>query len=180
MGFRYVQGGPKQDDQDVREFSSAVELFKGDAARMARYVLGTSAYVDDVVIETFSTVWRKWHSRPGADLTKTWIVTIAFNLARNQLRSEAARRRNEISSGDPGNWNANQAPESPRIERLRQCLAALEKDELEIVLLTYFEAIPRPKVAELLAISEGALSMKLSRIRRKLRHHIERIEEYEK
>jgi RNA polymerase sigma-70 factor (ECF subfamily) len=157
-------------DDEFREF---VDTYKSDAALVTRCILGRSSRVDDVVSLAFSTAWDQWSSRPAEAMRRPWIVAIARNHARNQRRIDISRRRYELAVEDVEIFQPEEFIESPRIALLRDVLMNLTTRELHIVIAVYWVELSHREVGDLLGMRETAVSMQLSRIRKKLRSSIE-------
>lgn len=131
------------------------------------YLTGDRTAAEDLAAETFERAfrtWRRFDPRRGAP--RTWLCSIAHNVAIDWFRSEARRRRREetysrdlevaaeIGDGLPG----------PLEEALRE----LSPAEREVVALRVLLDLDGPSAARILGISQTACSTRLSRALRRL------------
>jgi RNA polymerase sigma-70 factor (ECF subfamily) len=125
----------------------------------------------DLTQEIALKAWSRMSSLSDPRAFRAWLRRITANTARDHLRRSAARRETELemaldiaSADDPERTRE-------RIAELRLMLTALAREDEEIVELLTARAAGAP-VAELASragISEGALKMRMSRARTRLR-----------
>ena len=93
-------------------------------------------------------------------------------------RTNASRLRllthEELGSVLADKFAASAAQVDPRLERLRECLAALKPESREIIERHYFEDEEIGRVADRLGVSESCVYKTLARIRRTLLDCVER------
>ena len=158
-------------------FENFVKEFRLDAARFAISLLGSSPYVDDVVAEAFMTAWKKWEDRPQPELLKSWIFTMTRNQCMNQIRSEKAwRSRDDAYARSRLSSDFADAAVVAQAEKLAQALDNLDDGEFDLVVLVYWDQLSHQEVAKLIGFSAEAVAMRISRLRRKLREVMERVE----
>jgi RNA polymerase sigma-70 factor (ECF subfamily) len=129
----------------------------------------------DLAQEVATRVWTGLASLSDPRAFPAWIRRIAANAARDHLRRLGARRETgleealDMASGDD--------PEriSERIAELRYMLAALSTEDREIVelLTARAEGTPVAELARRMGISDGALKMRMSRARVRLRERLQ-------
>jgi RNA polymerase sigma-70 factor (ECF subfamily) len=128
---------------------------------------------DDLVQATFVEVRRTAHRFRGTSKVKTWILGVAANVARHQLRSERRLRAHQAEYVD----RMASVPAQPddQLER-RQLLARIERaigslphDQQVAFILCDLEQLPGVDVARVLAIPEGTLWRRLHVARKAVR-----------
>lgn len=119
----------------------------------------------DLVQQTFLQLHRARNDfRPDCEL-RPWLMTIAFNLAREQLRR--ARRRPETELDATAETKlAHQPDEQQRFELRRDlslALAQLPSDQQEVVRLHFVEEMSFEEISEKVGASTGAVRVRAHR-----------------
>lgn len=135
---------------------------------------------DDLVQATFLEVRRTASRFRGTSSVKTWILGIAANVARHQLRSERRRRVHQARFVE----RLEAIPDAPdaQVDRRRllaqiaEVLGALPHDQQVAFILCDLEQLPGVDVARALDIPEGTLWRRLHHARKTMRETIERAE----
>lgn len=119
---------------------------------------------DDVLSDVFLTVWRRLDDVPVEP--RAWLLGVARRVLSNQHRAlrrqEAVRERLRahaptFSGSDLGGGD------------LAAALEALSERDRELLLLIAWDGLSPQEAADVLGIRAGALSMRLSRARARLR-----------
>lgn len=127
----------------------------------------------DALADTLLVVWRRLDEVP--DQPVPWCIGVARRCLANQRRGDARRLRlvertatqpSITSSGDPQEWVDRSEPE------LTAALATLSDSELEIVRLWAWERLEPREIALVLDLTANAVSVALSRAKRKLDHQL--------
>ena len=109
------------------------------------------------------------HFRGEARLT-TWLYRIAVNAAHDRRRRASTRAR---TAEGWSRWEINRrAAEEDRAEQLdwlRKAMAALPEDLRDTAALILGKELTHAEAAQVLGISEGTVSWRLSEIRKRLR-----------
>jgi len=123
----------------------------------------------DLLQEILLQLWRSLPAFERRAKPATWVYRVALNTAITFLRRNARRGRVDVSP--EGHVVAGEDGEFRRIENaevLERALATLTSVEKAIVLL-HFEERSYEEIGEILGISGNAVSVKLVRIKNKLR-----------
>jgi RNA polymerase sigma-70 factor (ECF subfamily) len=128
---------------------------------------------DDLVQATFLEVRRIADRFRGGSSVKTWVLGIAANLARHQLRGERRRRDRQARFVE----RIAAVPDRPdeRVDRQRllariaQALTALPHDQQVAFVLCDLEQLPGVEVARALGIPDGTLWRRLHHARKAVR-----------
>lgn len=160
------------------------QVAQGDEAALARFYDGTSRIVfglilrmvgepsvaEEITLEVYMQVWRTAQSYARSRGTVTaWLTTMARSRAIDWIRSGQARDRQrkqdleklpELRDPAPGPELAR--VESERVEAVRLALAALPREQRQVIELSYFDAMSHSEIAERL---EQPLGTVKSRIR---------------
>jgi RNA polymerase sigma-70 factor (ECF subfamily) len=174
------------------DISAFEELFARYKTRMFNYfrrLLKDPAHVEDLFQTLFLRVHRARETyRPQAAFS-TWIYTIARNLARDAVAKNATEERHEARGRSGTAAEAMSLPESMRGEegtpeaalrhketarRLSEAFFSLSPEAREILVLSKYEGLSFPHIAELLGCSVSAAKVRAFRALRALRLALEK------
>jgi RNA polymerase sigma-70 factor (ECF subfamily) len=132
---------------------------------------------DDLVQATFLEVRRIAKRFRGTSSVKTWILGVAANLARHQLRGERRRRAHHASYAErltavPQRPD-EQAERRELLARAAQALAGLSHDLQVTFVLCDLEQVPGVEVARALGVPEGTIWRRLHVARKAVRAAVE-------
>lgn len=133
---------------------------------------------DDLVQTTFLEVRRSAGKFHGTSTVKTWILGIAANVARQQLRTERRRRTRqegfaERLSAVPDQIDV-QVDRQRTLQRIAEALTELPHDQQVAFILCDLEHLPGAEVAKALGIPEGTLWRRLHVARKAVREAVEK------
>lgn len=138
------------------------------------------ALAEDLVQETFLTVWRKaalYSSQRGAP--STWIFTIARNLRIDQLRRQSNKPYEDLDTVEL----ASDAPlgnvlleQQQVVDRVTQALATLPQEQQEVVRLSFIHDLPHAQIAETVGIPLGTVKSRLRLAYQRLRPLLENLQ----
>jgi len=129
---------------------------------------------DDLVQATFLEVRRTAGSFRGGSAVKTWLLGVAANVARHQLRGERRRRVHQAKYLEGLAGAAATTPDAT-IDRRRlmaqiaEALARLPHDQQVAFAMCDLEQLPGVEVARSLGIPEGTLWRRLHHARKAMR-----------
>jgi RNA polymerase sigma-70 factor, ECF subfamily len=127
----------------------------------------------DIAQETFLRLWREWEKGERILNPRAWLLRVARNLAEDYAKSSF--RRN--GTHPPQTMNGVQARGPQPLEslereetfgQLRRELEQLPQADREILTLRYALDYNTGEIADMLAIKESAVHMRLSRARQRL------------
>ncbi len=147
------------------EFSQLVVRNRGRLTAIARsYARGDA---DDLLQEILLQIWRSMGSFEKRASLDTWCYRVALNTAISWQRS-VGRRKLRLPPGDddveqiPGTDDGHDGP-----ELLRRFLQTLSDTDRALILM-YLEDMSGSEMAEIVGIREGALRVRIHRIKRRL------------
>ena len=142
---------------------------------LSRYIF-CSDHVDDVAQDVFFTAYQKLDQFRNESKFSTWLLGIARNKALQFLRSEMRRKKHckryfdiaviEQRLADLGSENVDL--QKARIVALRDCVTGLPNQAKKLIERYYFDRVATSDIAATNDTKEGAIRMKLFRIRKKL------------
>jgi RNA polymerase sigma-70 factor, ECF subfamily len=117
--------------------------------------------------EVTRQVWRALASFGGRSEIDTWAYRVALNTALAWDRS-AKTRANRLGreAGDVSQLAAGASSHYSEAKLLDEFLQSLSKVD-RALMLVYLDGIPNPEAAGILGITEGALRVRLHRLRKK-------------
>lgn len=140
--------------------------------------LGTSdALAEDLVQETFLSVWRKAHlysAQRGA--VSTWIFTIARNLRIDQVRRQSNRPYEDLEAIELASEEPNgsaQLEQNEVVARVSEAITRLSPEQREVVRLSFIQDMPHAQIAETLGIPLGTVKSRLRLAYERLRPLLE-------
>jgi RNA polymerase sigma-70 factor (ECF subfamily) len=139
-------------------------LFLAFAPRIKTYLMLRGASADraeDLAQETLLLVWRRAANfDPGRASLGAWMFTIARNMRIDALRREKSARNYALSIHEPGVDAAtpHTASEAAQTQaRLREAVAELPPEQIEIVRLSFYEDKPQAEIAAQLGLPLGTV-----------------------
>lgn len=102
----------------------------------------------------------------------TWILRIAHNMAISHLRHKI-HDRVPIDYMDESKELNTEDSDNEEIGFLNQAISRLPPEDQEVLHLYYYEGMRLSEIADTLGLSEGTLTVRLHRIRKKLKTLIE-------
>jgi RNA polymerase sigma-70 factor (ECF subfamily) len=159
---------------DERAFTEVVRRHTGRLRTLLHRFVGDSGEADDIVQETFWTVWRKAGSwTPGGPPFGAWLTRIALNRAIDADRRRRARRFFGIEeAGDIADDAASAEDEVTtrgELTAVAKDIRALPPRQRAAILLAAGGERSNLEIANAMGLSEGAVEQLLVRARRTLR-----------
>ena len=156
------------------------QIYREHYASLVRFLyrrIGDQARAEDLAQEAFV---RAIEHRPAKP--RSWLFTVAANLARDEGRRSSVRRRHlslikaeeDARSPEPGPEVALERRET--IKRVRAALSQLAERDQEALLL-WEEGFDYDEIAETLGLSRGSIGTTLSRARARLAAAYEKLSE---
>lgn len=129
------------------------------------------ADADEVLNDTLLTVWRRLDDVP-ADRRLPWAYGVARRCLANHRRGTVRRLRLADKAGAHALRAVHEPWTSEADARLHDAMRSLKEDDREIVRLWAWERLEPREIAEVLGTSANAISLRLTRIRRRLEEEI--------
>ena len=146
--------------------TALVERYSALLYRHSLVMLGRPSDAEDVVQETFLRYMQKAPRLNGEEHEKAWLLTVAMNLCRNQLRHRKTHPHTDLDS----------CPEPtappPQDTPVLDALSALPDKVRVVVLLHYVEGYKVQEIASRLRLTPSAVKMRLQKGRQLLKECI--------
>jgi RNA polymerase sigma-70 factor (ECF subfamily) len=131
----------------------------------------------DLAQEVALRAWRRLDTLRDPRSFPAWLRRIAANAARDHLRRLASRPEDGLAAAVELEAPDDPAVRLERVTELRLMLAALAEEDEEVVQLLTARAdgTTVAELADRLGITDGAIKMRLSRVRQRLRRRLEEL-----
>ncbi|ESU20929.1 ECF subfamily RNA polymerase sigma-24 subunit [Flavobacterium cauense R2A-7] len=147
-------------------FKDIYQTYSPKVHRLCLGYTGNTMEADDLLQEVFIKAWQNLNKFRGDSQISTWIYRIAVNTCLHHLRSQKNKKNVDIDKTVIKKEEETDDKEQ-QIQLLYKCISELsEADRLIITLL--LEEVPYSEIAEVTAISEGNLRVKIHRIKQQL------------
>ncbi len=115
---------------------------------------------EDILVETYTEVWRGAKNFKGKSMATTWIMAIARNLAMNELRKF---KYHENIENFP-NLSNGTVPETEDFDKQRifkQAMSSLSTKHREILDLVFFHEMTYQEISEILDIPTSTVKTRV-------------------
>ena len=124
---------------------------------------------DDVFSETFLAYFRKERQFNSEEHRKAWLIRVAINCAKDQMRE---RQQCCELEADPGSVEQG-FTKTEEAADLRSALEQLKPEYREVICLFYLQDLSVKMIAEVLGRNESTVKTQLARAREKLKVFLE-------
>lgn len=136
--------------------------------RAALAILGDAQEAEDAVQDTFLRALRAWPGFRGDCAVETWLVRIAINVCKRQLRSPWRLLRAPQESLDSLRMEGPEPPD----DTLVRAIQALPPKYREVIILYYYQEWKAWEIAQRLHVPVSTVTVRLSRARGLLRERL--------
>ena len=165
------------DERTNKIVCELMEKYADSVLRMCYLYLKDYHLAEDVTQETFIRVMRNYDKFRRGSSIKTWIIQIAINLCKNQMKTWWYKRQNfndvpEISYDESYDGFMDR-------QELFNKINKLSPKHKEIILLYYYQEMSLSEIAEVLKLKLSAVKVRLFRAREQLKLNFMEGEQYE-
>jgi RNA polymerase sigma-70 factor (ECF subfamily) len=166
---------PNPTAPDPHALSVLYDEYGGAAYALAYRILGERGLAEEVVQETFLTIWRQravYDAQRGT--TRTWLLTIVHHRSIDLIRSTRARTRrdtaidNALPLVSPEDTWATVAQGLER-ERVHRALATLPPEQRAVVELSFYGGFTHTQIAARIGVPLGTVKGRMRLALEKLR-----------
>ena len=131
--------------------------------RMARLLVDDRETAEDVVMDAFTSLYRRWAAVRDPDEAYRYVRSCVLNGSRSQLRRRRLRRRHE--SGSHQQEATRDSLETNETDRstVTQLLRTLPYRQRQVLVLRYFVDLTEAQIAYELGVSPGSVKTHASR-----------------
>lgn len=168
-----AQGG------DPRAFEVLYDRHGGAAFSLAYRMVGTRAVAEDIVQESFLSIWRsKVRYERDRGSVRAWVLGIVHHRTIDALRRNLVHDRRRASA--EGIEERQQAPELTDVEAVRReearevraALSTLPGEQSRVIELAYYGGFTHTQIAEMLGepvgTVKGRMRLGLAKMRRQM------------
>ena len=153
---------------DPDRLEEVIAAYETTLYRAALAVLGDAHEAEDAVQDTFLRALQAWPKFRGESTVETWLVRIAINVCKNQLKSPWRTRRAPAEALEE---LRTEGPE-PEDDTLVKAVQALPPKYREVVILYYYQEWRAWEIAQRLHIPVSTVTVRLSRARGMLKEKL--------
>ncbi len=164
-------------------FEVVYERHSGAAFSLAYRMCGTRAAAEDVVQESFLSIWRsgaRYDRMRGS--VRTWVLGIVHNRAIDSLRRNNVHDRRRAS--DEGLEERFEARERTEVEvaqrdearEVREALIGLPSEQSRVIELAYFGGFTHTEIADIIGAPIGTIKGRMRLGLEKMRGRLEGLE----
>lgn len=155
-------------DMDKKEFMTLLEENKGIIHKISLLYSRNPSDRADLFQDICMQLWRSHKSFRNDSLFSTWLYRVAFNTAISQVRKRKILDKEEYIDIY---YNSSLSEEDERKGMLFRAISYLNKVDKALILL-WLEEKKYEEIADILGISKSNVSVKIVRIKDKLREII--------
>ena len=163
----------KKKEQLEADFEQLVERQRQTIYSVCYLFADERQHADDLFQETLIRLWQGFDTFEGRSTEKTWVYRIALNTCINMDRKH--RRCKDTSPlelsvdyfADDSSWDSTEE-RNPAAQRLHRRIGKLHPFDRALILL-WLEDLPYDEIAAILGITVKNVSVRLVRIREKLK-----------
>lgn len=144
-------------------FHRLYEQYHSDVFNFLIYLTNDRSLAEDLVHEVYVRVLRAYDGFKGKSSEKTWLFSIAKNVAIDFFRKQSVANRHVQSKFD---WETRELPATDRLpeaivelneemEELLQALHTCTGDQKMVILMRFFQDLSIAETAEVLDWTEG-------------------------
>ena len=161
---------PEQTAQSAAppDMERIVGAYGNAVLRMCFLYLKDSHLAEDASQETFLKVYRNYAQFDGTAGEKTWVMRIAINVCKRQLRSPWRLLRAPQESLDSLRMEGPEPPD----DTLVRAIQALPPKYREVIILYYYQEWKAWEIAQRLHVPVSTVTVRLSRARGLLRERL--------
>lgn len=154
---------------DRNAFSELLERHYGLIYRVGARMLGNGAEAEDLAQDVCLGLVTRLASYGGQSRFTTWLYRVVANAARDAMRRNSTRRRNEQEFVEQDGLGHRQGGSGEDSIWLQQVLGGLSEELRATVILVLAEGLQHEEAGKILGVSESTVSWRLHQVRKQLR-----------
>jgi RNA polymerase sigma-70 factor (ECF subfamily) len=152
------------DDADAAAFEVVFDRYSGAAFSLAYRMCGRQSIAEDIVQETFLSLWRRGGRFDRARGTAcSWVLGAVRNRAIDSFRHETAKTGRDVSDDAAAERMAarertdHEAERRDEARHVRGALEQLPAEQRRVIELAYFGGFTHTEIAQMLDIPAGTV-----------------------
>lgn len=160
----------KNNEVEINNFLNLISDNKGIIYKICNVYANSHEDRNDLKQEIILQLWKSYHSFKGKSKFSTWMYRIAFNTAVTNIRKSKRHPVIEALTVTEEDFSEKEKIDylNEDINHLYQAISKLKDVEKAIVML-YLEEKSYKEIGEIIGISEKNVSVKLVRLKQKLK-----------
>lgn len=155
---------------DAEAFATLLSRHYDHIFRLAFRLTGHAAQAEDLTQDICATLPVKMSGYRAQARFTTWLYRVVVNAAQDMRRRRAAHDRAAAGWGDVEQMRRADATEAAAaLDWLQEAMRNLPEDLRDTLALTLDQDLTHAQAAEVLGVSEGTISWRISDIRKRLR-----------
>ena len=162
-------------DKQEEIFKTVVNDFQIKIYRLCWIYVQNDSECDDLMQDIYVKIWRNLKNFKNQSALGTWIYRVVVNTCIDFLRNKNMRNTIHLEkinyeriTNDEKDVE-NKIIESEKLQILQHCIQKLTEIE-KIIITLYLEELKYSEIAEIIGISEKNVSVKISRIKNKMKN----------
>jgi RNA polymerase sigma factor (sigma-70 family) len=156
---------------DEAAFARIVAEYHDDLCRVAYVICQDTEVAHEAVQVAWSTAWRQMRKLREPDRLKSWLVAIAANEARQQMRRQRRRTVVELKV-EPHEFKEGSTIWASSVD-LRNALNRLNAQDRQLLALRYVAGVDSFELSRMTGLSPSGTRARLQRILGELRSELE-------
>lgn len=166
----------RQTDEQLSDIDmeKLIDLYGNELLRLCYLYLHDWQLAEDAVQDVYVKVFLCYKDFCGKSSEKTWMTRIAINICKSYLRTPWKKK---VMYGDLNPvWDEEKEAKEAVFhdDTVISAIYRLKPKYKEVVLLFYYQELKVREIAEILGISESAVTVRLTRAREQLKGKLER------
>ena len=154
---------------DRNAFSELLERHYGLIYRVGARMLGSGAEAEDLAQDVCLGLVTRLASYGGQSRFTTWLYRVVVNAARDAMRRNSIRHRNEQEYAEGDGLGHRRSGGGEDSIWLQQVLGQLSDELRATVILVLAEGLRHGEAGKILGVSEATVSWRLHQVRKQLR-----------
>ncbi len=143
--------------------------------RMCYVYLKDYQLAEDVAQETFIRVYQHYDNFHNQSSIKTWIIQIAINLCKNQMRTHWWKNRFHQVCLEIEEETTECYDSILNGQLILEEISKLSVKYREVILLYYYQELTIPEISKVLDVKESTVKARLVRAREKLKPRLREV-----
>jgi RNA polymerase sigma-70 factor, ECF subfamily len=166
-------------------FDQLYQKYHQDLFRFLFYMVKNREQAEDLVQEVYIRVLKAYSSFEGKSSEKTWLFSIAKNVAIDHFRKQKGWKNWLTEKFDPSTAQIKDhsplpeevAEQREEIQKMYRCLDQCTVDQKMVIILRYIHELSISETAEALSWTESKVKTTQHRAIKALKKHMEAMEE---
>jgi RNA polymerase sigma-70 factor (sigma-E family) len=156
-----TQVPPEATRDDV--VTALFDLHYATLVRTARLIVDDSATAEDVVMDAFTSLHRRWHTLRDPNEAHRYLRSCVLNGARSQLRRRRVRLLHTVNAPAEPASATDVATDGSNHAAVMAAIRALPTRQRQVLVMRFYLDMAEAEVADLLEISIGSVKQHSAR-----------------